>query len=435
MTNTSALDGYDPRCSIYPKKERNGKVSFYISYFLPTGIRMMRPGSKKRSEAKRLMHLKERELLEGKFDDKDWQKMPHLQIFDQDGQERWQLDAALELYLTKTEAKRKPNSQYKDRKVLEMMFVRLGKQVQFLDEVKPLIVQNLFDEFVKEGKAPATLKTYTRTISKVFKWFIDDMELLEMRNPVRKLTLPKPRQRGYQNALVRDHIPTPQEVRLLLAATEEVNPRSRCPVNEIVKFLIFTGARLGEALHAEFSDFDLERGIWYIRYKPKCPTFHGMGWSPKWDKERDVFLMPEALELVRSLPRFNKVFGKIPVRDEKGKIIDHQFKPASFLFPKREIWKEKGKRSTCFTRVDDIDRSWYGLREKAGVYNLQLKDLRTYFNWILVNHYHLSHKEAGSYIGNSEVINHRHYSPVVETILREKIEQQSLSKIIGVSKQ
>ena len=46
-----------------------------------------------------------------------------------------------------------------------------------------------------------------------------------------------------------------------------------------------------------------------------------------------------------------------------------------------------------------------------------MKDLRTFFNWMLISQYGLSHKEAGAYLGNSEAVNYTHYTPVsLETL-------------------
>ena len=44
----------------------------------------------------------------------------------------------------------------------------------------------------------------------------------------------------------------------------------------------------------------------------------------------------------------------------------------------------------------------------AQVENLQLRDLRTYFNHILKTNYNFTSKEAGAYIGNNEVVNELH---------------------------
>ena len=46
-----------------------------------------------------------------------------------------------------------------------------------------------------------------------------------------------------------------------------------------------------------------------------------------------------------------------------------------------------------------------------------LKDLRTYFNHLLVSRYGFSNKEASSLIGNSPEVNLKHYDPVSLSVI------------------
>ena len=41
MTQSSLLLGYEPRCSVYPRKSGKRKV-YYLSYYLPNGKRILR---------------------------------------------------------------------------------------------------------------------------------------------------------------------------------------------------------------------------------------------------------------------------------------------------------------------------------------------------------------------------------------------------------
>ena len=203
------------------------------------------------------------------------------------------------------------------------------------------------------------------------------------------------------------------------------------PIVEIVKFLIFTGARLGEVLHLEFSDIDFETGVWHIRKKPKCPTFYGLGWSPKWEKERTVVLFPEALAVIKNQPRRKRVVGTIPVRGNENRLIDHKIVSADFVFPKMEISVVDEVRKTRFSRVDNVARSWKNLKSRVGISpDLQIKDLRTYFNHVLRSRYGFSSKEAGAYIGNSERVNEVHYSPVHHPDMLKKMREKSLMSVL-----
>ena len=78
------------------------------------------------------------------------------------------------------------------------------------------------------------------------------------------------------------------------------------PIIPLVRFLIFTRFRLGEALNAEWEDFDFEKGIWSIWIKPECPTLRNEGWAAKNYNPRVIHLVGRALEVLESLPRHEK---------------------------------------------------------------------------------------------------------------------------------
>ena len=85
-------------------------------------------------------------------------------------------------------------------------------------------------------------------------------------------------------------------------------------------------------------------------------------------------------------------------------------------------------------RIDNLDKAFDKLLEVAGVDGLIFKDLRKYFNHILVNRYGFSNKEATSYIGNSPEVNLRHYDPVDPAVIRSKTEGMSFNEIIGLER-
>lgn len=99
----------------------------------------------------------------------------------------------------------------------------------------------------------------------------------------------------------------------------------------------------------------------------------------------------------------------------------------------------KEVRNTCpdrklvYERIDYIKTSWNSLITKAGVEDLQIYDLRTFFNWVLRSKYNFTSKEAGDYIGNTDEVNDAHYSPVSMDLVRERIGTMSMSEAIGLS--
>ena len=95
--------------------------------------------------------------------------------------------------------------------------------------------------------------------------------------------------------MVRDHLPTNLEIQRLLSQDSEILP--------LIKFLIFTGARLGEVLHLEWDH--IEDSVWMIKSKPNCMTKEGIGWAPKWEKSRMIPLLREAQDVLDSQKRIS----------------------------------------------------------------------------------------------------------------------------------
>ncbi len=422
MTQSSLLLGYEPRCSVYPRKSGKRKV-YYLSYYLPNGKRILRFCHEKKSLATKVGYLKEEELLKGIFDEMDLEKLGDYRL-GHFNQKRLGTVEAVGIYLKNTAENRTPRAQYNDERTLNMLFSQFEQSGhEFIDQITPFDVQLLINQHSQKGISEATLKYYQRGMSKVFKWLSEDMELVQMKNPLKKIKIPK------KTGLVRDRIPTKSEMASLNAAAVEGVIKNRSPIVEIFKFISMTGARLGEVLHMEWEDFDEKTGIWTIRSKPRCPTFYGLGWKPKWDKWRQVPLFDDAIKLLEYLPRQEKVYGTVPVRDENKEIIGHELYPANFVFPKKVVDGKSGRVGYC--RVDGIRNGWESLKKLAQVENLQLKDLRTYFNHILKTNYNFTSKEAGVYIGNNEVVNELHYSPYHEPTIREKMQRIPLKEAQG----
>ncbi len=424
MTQSSLLIGYEPRCSVYPRKSGKRKV-YYLSYYLPNGERIQRFCQEKKSLAVKLRHLKEEELLQGIFDELDLKKLGDYRS-GHFSQKRLGTVEGLGIYLITTAENRTPKAQYNDEKMLNILFKQLEKSGRvFIDQITPLDVQLLINKHSQRGISEATLTSYKNGMSKVFKWLSEDMEIVDMKNPLKKVKIPK------KSGLVRDRIPTKEEMAALHAAAVEGVIKNRSPIVEIFKFISLTGARLGEVLHMEWEDFDEKTGIWNIRSKSRCPTFYGLGWKPKWDKWRQVPLFDDAIELLGYLPKREEVYGTVPDRDESRKIVSHKNYPANFVFPKKVVDGKSGRVGYC--RVNCVHNEWESLKKLAKVENLQLKDLRTYFNHILKTNYDFTSKEAGAYIGNNEVVNELHYSPYHEPTVRKKMQKLPLKEAMGGS--
>ena len=292
--------------------------------------------------------------------------MPEIRV---SPQVRLDLNLGVEKYLDASGVHKNARTQNNDKYALESLISRLDKV--FVDEVTPYDIQMLLGKLKSENKKEATLRTYRGILKKFFAW-ITENGLVQMDNPVNKHSLIK-----QTSNLVRDRLPKPEEIQRILSCDSEIMP--------VMRFLIHTGARLGEVLHLEWED--IEDGFWHIRYKPNCPTKFGIGWSPKWGKSRSIPLKPEALEVFENLPRVSR-----------------------WVFPKADG-----------TRRDSLDKSWKTLLKKAQVENLQIKDFRNWANHILKHENLFTTKEASSYLGHSPMVNESHYEPISIERISQKI--------------
>ncbi len=412
--------GYEPRCSFYSREQTKGIKQYYIAYYLPNGTRMRRPLNRSLKEAKILFRVKERQLILGTFDQKDQVKMPELLPQDEKTEDLT-LEVAIQLYLEVTKPRKSPLTFRYDQLAYAQYLEYFHQWGRFeVKDVQPLDIERLLGLLAAKGLALATLKTAVSRLKKLFNWLIEDAQVVDIKSPIpKKIKLPN------RGSLVRDRLATTVEIQLILNLLKaNWGSSSTAPVGNIIHFLILTGCRLGEALHAEWSDFDLELGLWNIKHKPKCPTKDGLSWSPKWNKPRTVFLFPEAIELVKALPKV-KSTGRVLLRDERGKLIGRETYPAEFIFPK----KAKGQ----FERTDSIKKSWASILLKLGIEDLQIRDLRTYSNHVLRSKLGFSAKEAGVMLGNSEKVNDLHYSPVSTTEMRLKLKGVCFEEVADIS--
>ena len=423
---TQSMIGYDPRASLFKKKNSRG-FSFYINYYLPNGVRVRRLCGPTREVSLRRMRIKERELLDGIFEDSDLEKMP-LERFEPQRKKRIEIIEGVEIYLEMTRNKRRPRTQQAEQVKLKKNFSHFsGKGLTFLDEISHVEAQRWVNLLEDKGYREATVKSYVTLMSKVFNYFIETSGEIKGRNPFGRVSVSR------KGTLVRDHLPTDDEVRRILSARLPENSGHTVPIEDIVRFAVFTGARVSEILHAEWGDFDLDEGVWRIRIKPDCPTAEGLGWQPKWGKPREVHLFEEALEVLqrRLRSRPPKTEGHVLIREDGGRVVSKEVHPSQFVFY-RTYKRGRDTASPVFKRVDNLKKAFSKLTGIAGVEGVMLKDLRTYFNHLLVSRYGFSNKEASSLIGNSPEVNLKHYDPVSLSVIRNKTGGLPISELIGL---
>ena len=405
MKNRSILAGYQPRSCFYPKTPKKGPVVYYLQYYLPGGRRVSRPVGKKKKEARLLASEKEFALKSGLFDEFDKKRIPE-GILSRLENPKVLLEEALGRFMEATSYNRRPSTNRNIYPPLRKMIGSLKSSC--IDEVTAEEVQRLAGRLKKEGLKDATIHSYLSLLKTFFNWLIEDAEVLDSRNPVSRVKKPP------KSSKVRDFLVRPEEI-LKILSVKSLSRRVEVPIIPLARFLVMTGCRLGEALHAEWEDFDLTGGIWRIRPKPLCPTFSSIGWAPKWGKSRVIELLPQALEALRSMPAHPLSWGM--VQGDEGP----QWHEAHFVFTVKRKIMIGGTVENRPVRISSVRRAWQNLLSEAGIPPVQVKDLRTFFNWLLVSSCGLSHKEAGAYLGNSEEVNRFHYMPVSLEVVREKM--------------
>jgi integrase len=146
-----------------------------------------------------------------------------------------------------------------------------------LDEITLREIQTYHAQ-LRHSHSPATANRHLSLLSKLFGCAVQ-WGLLQ-RNPCAGVT-----KCAEPNAQPR--ILSVEEIRRLYQAMEEVGTRSDMPVAAL-KFLLLTGTRKNEALHAKWEHVDLARGIWFLPQTKNGKSYH-------------VLLNDEAKTLLRSL--------------------------------------------------------------------------------------------------------------------------------------
>jgi integrase len=156
-------------------------------------------------------------------------------------------------------------------------------------------------------------------------------------------------------------------------------PTTRPRAANAIRLLLYTGARRGEVLSAQWKHFDFNKGTWT---KPSAHT--------KTKKEHKVPLSPEALAVLSKM------------RAEAKSI-------STYLFP--------GRGGTH--RVD-LKKPWPAICEEAGIEGLRVHDLRHSFASILVAG-GASLPMIGRLLGHTQVATTQRYAHLDVDPLRELV--------------
>ncbi|RYH66443.1 MAG: site-specific integrase [Alcaligenaceae bacterium] len=226
--------------------------------------------------------------------------------------------------------KTRKRSHWRDLQFYKRVGARFGRLK--LKEINRKDVQVFHNELLtSEGLAPATADHHVvylrRLLNLAIQW-----DMLE-RNPLTNIPLMK-----VDNKVER-YLSGEEAQRLVQVLTTDL----AFGASYLLLFLLSTGARLNEAMQAKWEQIDIDRGVWRI------PATNS-----KSKKTRSVPLNDSALWVLEQLWT-------------KGKHV--------YLFVNKATDKP----------FVTITRAWYRLREKAGIEELRIHDLRHSFASFLVN--------------------------------------------------
>jgi integrase len=237
-----------------------------------------------------------------------------------------------------------------------------------LNQITRQEIQQFHTGLKAEGLAAASCNHYIKLLRRMLNLAVE-WELLD-RNPAARVAL-------FRENNQLDHSMNDEELKRLLSVLRSHRNRS---VATIALFLLSTGARLNEALKAQWSHVDLERRVWQI------PAYNS-----KSGKVRSVPLNDSALDVLRGL------------NTSEG-----------YLFVNRKT----GQPYTT------IHKGWEQIREAAGLPHLRLHDLRHQFASFLVNSGR-SLYEVQAVLGHSDPTVTQRYSHLSTKALQEAADSAS----------
>ncbi len=210
-----------------------------------------------------------------------------------------------------------------------------------LNRITKHAAQQFHNDLRNEGLAPATcdhhLKLIRQALNLAVEWgFLD-------KNPVEKVKL-----FNVDNQV--EHLMSPDELQRLMAALDKRNNAGK-PMKkgwmgrQAIHFLLLTGARVNEAMHAKWSEIDLKARTWTIQAV-----------TSKSKKRRSVPLSDAAMALLKELP-------------SKGK----------------SEWLFTSSRGDGTQRLQSVTKVFKSVREEADLKHIRLHDLRHQFASFLVN--------------------------------------------------
>lgn len=267
----------------------------------------------------------------------------------------------------------RPNTIKAARRILNLYAVPKYGRRKIADVVSSDVRAMVADARAGSGNAQAN--RLLAVLSKIFNLAIEDDA--RATNPCKSVKKGPEEQRS-------DYL-MPEQVRQLLAACDASEDRSGACA---VKLLLFTGARLREVLHAEWSQFDLAKGYWT---KPSSHT--------KIKREHRLALAPESIAILHEL---------------QGQ------REGRYLFPGRS---GVGPRH-------DLKRPWEALLKAAGIGHFRLHDLRrTTASFMISTQSDIA--TVGKALGHTQAQTTVRYANLFTNVQREGTERAVAAMLAG----
>lgn len=244
-----------------------------------------------------------------------------------------------------------------------------------VDSVRRTDVREMHRQITQAGK-PIRANRVLSLASKMFAMSVADYEM-RADNPAKGIP------RNPENKRAR-YLSQAEIARL----SQALNKHPSRVAADAIRLILLTGCRRGEALSATWTQFDLERGIWT---KPSAHT--------KQKKEHRVPLSAPAIQLLQD------------IRDRQPADEPH-------VFPGRETGEH----------LKSLKQPWTAIRERAGIPDVRLHDLRHSFASILVSQ-GLSLPLIGAMLGHTTPATTQRYAHLHDEPLREAAE--AVGAVVG----
>lgn len=224
-----------------------------------------------------------------------------------------------------------------------------------LQEVKPVHVRGVLDRVMEAGYAP---RTVGRVLMRLKALFREALRLeLVARNPAEAVRLRLPKGEKAARAL------EPEEVARLLEAAEASRSKDMAL---LLRLMLETGLRRGEALALQWGDLDLEKGE--VRVWRSWTKAGGKGAfsEPKTPTAKRVVPLPRGL-LLRLQARREELLERLTLEEVAGLFLvggDRPVDPDSFNHYLRRLAERAGLGRV---RVHDLRHTWATLALSRGI--------------------------------------------------------------------